>query len=697
MTRVSRWPLTLTPLVLAAVAALAVPVHAQAPIGGPANVTVNMRDVDIADVSQQVSRLTGRTIILDPAVKGTVNVTSATPLSPAGVWELFVSVLRGQGFAVVRNGRAWRVIPQANAAREPSSAPASGRVVTRTIRLRNLSPDAAARIFKPIVASFGSVEPIASPPAVIVTDYADNVARIAALARSLDGGGGGPGTATISLRYAAAKDVASAIEGALGEGDGASGGAGGVRAIADERSNIVVIRGTASAVAEARGIARTLDRPSGTAPVTRVFRLRNNDAEAVTTILRGLMGGEGAAAPNNPVARTLGRLSGMRGSRASGIRGINAGTGALATLTGAGDGAGASSSIGEAITGGSSGGVGGSASGFATPELAVQPAPELNAIVVRGAPAAVAAIAPLISELDVRRPQVMIEAAIVEITGDRAEQLGIQLGLGAAADGVTNSAGTSFSNLGLSLRQVLALVGSPAALTTAADGITGDFGSRGDFRILIQALGQSTRANLLSTPSITTLDNEPAEIVVGQNVPFRTGSYATDGNTTTPFTTIERADVGITLRVVPRVHEGDTIRLEVNQEVSSLVGAVAGAADIVTNRRSIQTTVLADDGQTIVLGGLISDDQTRVRSQVPVLGDIPVVGELFKSRRESKTRRTLFVFLKPTILRNSASVAAASAVKFDRVRNAEAGLRDEPSLLLEPPRARLPSEIDGIY
>lgn len=676
------------PLTFALAASLTMPALAQQPATpAPANVTVNMRDVEIADVAQQISRLTGRTIILDPSVKGTVNVTSATPLTTAGVWDLFVSVLRGQGFAVVRNGRAYRVVPQATAVREPTNGATSGRVVTRTIRLRNLSPEAAARIFRPIVASFGSVEPVTNPNAIVVTDYADNVARIEGLARSLDGGGSSANFTTITLRHASAKDVAAAIQGVLGEGQGEN--ASGPRAVADERSNVVLVRGNAQSLTQARRVAQMLDKPSGMAPVTRVFRLRNNDSEAVTAILRGLMGGEGAA--NNPVARTLGSLSAIGNSGTSQNPGAGLTSGGIASLGGNSGAGTAESSSGFSST------TNGSTDGFFTPDLSVQSAPELNAIVVRGSPTAIAEMESLITELDVRRPQVMIEAAIVEIAGDRSEQLGIQLGLGAAADGVTNSAGTSFSNLGLSLRQVLALVGSPAVAGLANDGLTGSFGERGDFGVLVQALGQSTRANLLSTPSITTLDNSPAEIVVGQNVPFRTGSYATDGNTTTPFTTIERADVGITLRVVPRVHDGDTIRLEVNQEVSSLVGSVAGAADLVTNRRSIQTTVLADDGQTIVLGGLISDDQMRVRSQVPVLGDIPVLGELFKSRRESKTRRTLFVFLKPTILRDSVSVAAAAAVKYDRVRNAEVVLQDEPSLLLEPPAARLPIEISGIY
>lgn len=687
----SRWSLTLALSAMLSFPLLAqtlpVPVVVPPP---PADVVVNMRDVDIADVAQQISRITGRTIILDPAVKGTVNVASATPLSPAGVWELFVAVLRGQGFAVTRNGRAWRVLPQATAVREPANGAATGRVITRMVRLRNVSPEAAARIFRPLVAAFGSIESVTNPNAIIVTDYADNVARVEGLARSLDGGGSGKGFDTITLRYAAAKDVAAAIQGIMGEDKPDSSGP---KAIADERSNIVLVRGDARSLAEARRVARLLDRPSGTAPVTRVFRLKFNDAEAVTKILRGLMGGQSAA--NNPIASTLASSS-RKGAGYGSTSGRSATTSnGGGTLTASPGGISADSLAGKVISAASSGS--GSDSGFATDDLAVEPAPELNAIVVRGSPAAIAALEPLISQLDVRRPQVMIEAAIVEITGDRSEQFGIQLGLGAAADGVTNSAGTSFSNLGLSLRQVLAFIGAPAAAGLANDGFTGNFGSKGDFSVLIQALGQSTRANLLSTPSVTTLDNETAEIVVGQNVPFRTGSYATDGNTTTPFTTIERSDVGITLRVVPRVHDGDTVRLEVSQEVSSLIGSVAGAADLITNRRSIQTTVLADDGQTIVLGGLISDDQIRTKSQVPVLGSIPIVGELFKSHRDSKTRRTLFVFLKPTILRDSKSVAAIAASKYDRVRDAEKKLQDEPSLLLEPPQPRLPVEIDGIY
>ena len=225
--------------------------------------------------------------------------------------------------------------------------------------------------------------------------------------------------------------------------------------------------------------------------------------------------------------------------------------------------------------------------------------------------------------------------------------------------------------------------------------------SRGDkFGILLQALGQSSKANLLSTPSITTLDNQAAEIIVGQNVPFRTGSFDRGGDGSNAFTTIERQDVGITMRVVPRVNQGDVIQLDISQEVSSLVNtAVAGAADLITNRRSIQTTVLADNGGTIVLGGLITDDRQSTRSEVPGLGRVPVLGGLFRSRNETNRRQTLFVFLRATILRDGSDAAQVSSDRFQRLRAIEAVPEGQGgSLLSEPqPVRRLPVEIEGLY
>lgn len=651
-----------------------------------ADVVVNMRAVDIADVAEQISRITGRTLILDPAVKGTVNVTSAEPLSVDGVWDLFQSVLRVHGFAAVRSGRSWRIIPQASAIRDAGSGGRlSGQdVTTRMIRLQNVSGEQAVRVFRPLIAQFGSIEAMASPNAIIVTDYAENVRRIESLARALDSGGGGRFD-SITLRYANAKDVAAAIQGVMGDGTAT----GGPRVVADERSNIVLVRGEPNMVSEARRLANTIDKPGAGVPITRMIRLDNGDAESVTEVLQGVLGEQGKV--TNPAARAVAggraRITRQQSSGTSQAAALS--TGSTASLLGAaaGDSApSAGSANGESA-----------AQGFSTPDLTVQPAPELNAIVLRGTPAAIAEVEPLIAQLDVRRPQVLIEAAIVEISGDQAEQLAVQLGIGAAAINRSTGLATSFTSPGQSLQQILSVIGAPAAAAVLPNGGSANIRVGDNFSILLQAIGQSTRSNLLSTPSLTTLDNEPAEIVVGQNVPFRTGSFTTDGNTLNPFTTIERQDVGLTLRVVPRIHQGNVVRLEVAQEVSSLTNAVTGAADLITNRRSIQTSVLADDGQTIVLGGLISDDRVQSRSQVPILGDIPIAGELFKSRRESHVKRTLFVFLKPTILRDRAAAGAVTEAKYARTRYDEAMLGKGPPLLLEPPRARLPVEISGVY
>lgn len=679
---------TLAALALAGIALDSVAVAQTAEQAQPGDIVINMRGVEIADVADQISRITGRTLILDPSVKGVVTVTSATPLSPSGVWELFQSVLRANGFSAVRSGRAWRIVPAANAVRDggvPNRAAGGQELVTRMVRLSNVPSADVARVVRPLVATFGSVEPLTSPNAIVITDYADNVRRVEAIARQLDGGSGAT-FATITLRNGNAADVAQSLMTVLGDQQGGTG----ARVAADARSNTVIIRGTPAAVAEARRIAASLDQPGGATPITRMFRLNYADAETVTEVLRGVLGqGESA---DNPVARSLSGTNPF--ARLSGSQGITAlSNSAASTGGGLGNAMQAANAATQPVMENKPAQT---PQGFSTPDLTVQPAPELNAVVVRGTPTAIASIENLITELDVRRPQVLIEAAIAEITGDDAEALGIQLGTSGAAlqpQGVA----TSFDQAGTSLGSILKALNVPAG-ALISNGLTGNVRIGDDFSILVQALGTSTRANLLSTPQITVLDNVAGEFVSGQNVPFVTGSVLTDATSVNPYTTIERKDVGITLRVLPRINAGDTIRLQVNQEASSIAEAQTQAAsDLVTNRRAINTTVLADNGQTIVLGGLITDDRQDSRQQVPILGDIPIVGELFKSRRESRTKRTLFIFLKPTILRDPADAAAAAKDKYARLRSEEIANTRRSSLLLAPPTPRLTVEIDGIY
>ncbi|MDF7777933.1 type II secretion system secretin GspD [Sphingomonas sp. AOB5] len=686
---------SLAALALAAIAfdsTVALAQTAPPPGAQNADVVINMRGVEIADVADQVSRITGRTLILDPAVKGPVTVTSATPLTPDGVWELFQSVLRANGFAAIRSGRAWRIVPAANAVREggvPTRGASGQALVTRMVRLTNVPSAEVARVVRPLVATFGSVEPLTNPNAIVVTDYADNVRRIEAIARQLDAGGGST-FASITLRNGNAPDVAQTLTTVLGDA---------VRVASDARSNTVIVRGTPASVAEARKIAASLDQPGGATPITRMFRLSYADSESVTNVLRGILGQQDEV--SNPVARSLGQGSRLsqsgRNNRSSPIS-------TLATNNANANNANAALG-GNALAGptptpaatGTSSQTSSSAQGFTTPDLTIQPAPELNAIVVRGTPAAIASIESLITDLDVRRPQVMIEAAIAEITGDDAEQLGIQLGGGGAALGLRSGAATSFSNNGPSLGAILTVLGVPAG-KLLGEGLTANINVTDDFSILVQALGVSTKSNLLSVPQVTVLDNSPAEIIVGQNVPFVTGSILTDSNSVTPYTTIERQDVGITLRVIPRINAGDTVRLEISQEASSIAtGLSVQASDLITNTRTINTTVLADNGQTIVLGGLVSDDYLEAKRQVPILGDIPLVGELFRSRRESRTKRTLFIFLRPTIIRDSDDATAVTSSRYARLRADEMDQSRNNSLLLKPRAPRLTVEIDGIY
>ena len=665
---------------------VAAQVQTPAPVAD--DVVINMRGADIRDVADQVARITGRTLVIDPAVSGQVNVVSAEPLSRNGVWELFLQVLRTSGFAAVRSGNVWRIVPQAavigGGSSETGPATSNQQIITRVIRLRNLPSDQAVRALRPLVAAAGAIEAISDPNAVVVTDYAENVRRVQQLAQTLDGGGGSS-FAAVTLEYANAVDVAESIGELLGSD------AGGPRVSADERSNTVLIRGEQADIAQARSIAASLDQPGGATPITRVVRLRNSDSETIAEIVGGLMGAEPSA--TNAVSRSLRTAS-------TGLASLSASNrdAAAAAVGLAGGGSGLGSGGQSALSPLPSTDTEGAPSGFQLQDVTVQAAPELNAIVMRGAPATVAMLEDLIVQLDLRRPQVKIEVAIVEITGDLGEQIGVQLGLGGSvpADGVAG--GSSFSTAGTAIGTVLTALGYPTG-RLLGEGLSVAAGQEGEFGLLLQALGTNTSANLLSSPNITVLDNTPAEIVVGQNVPFRTGSFATDGNSLNPFTTISREDVGLTLRVIPRVHEGNVVKLDVAQEVSSLVNAnVVGAADLLTSRRSIQTTVLADDGQTVVLGGLVSDDIQTANSRVPVLGSLPVVGGLFRSRRDSQTRRTLFIFIKPTILFDSRAASDAAQDSYDRLRQVEPPPYDpENPPRIGPVTPRLPVAVGDVF
>ena len=645
-------------------AALA-PLHAQQ-ADAPATFVINLRDADIRTLSEQVSEITGRTLVLDPNVSGIVTVISTEPLDIDGVWELYQSVLSVQGYAALPSGNLWRIVPQA-AIREGGGIMENngdvGRldVITRLVQLKNFPATTAVGALRPLVASFGYIEAVVDTNTLVITDTAENVRRIEGIARALDADTGQE-VFTLQIRNADALAVGAAVESVLNST--ASEGAV-AKVTVDPRSNLLLLKSNRETYEMVQRIVTDLDVPGqaipSTVPVTRVYKLRYADANSMAEVLRGLIGS--GSTVSNPIAEALPPVdvAPAEGSDAPEVRLVQPPP--VASLS--------------------------------AEDITIQPSVETNAVVVRARQEVQADLAALIAELDQRRPQVLIEAAIVEVSGDISEQLGIQLGFGTAAP-PGGFAATSFSPSGPTLDNILTLLGSPAAVGVAATGLSIGLSRQDKYGLLLQALGQSTKANLLSTPSITTLDNQAAEIVVGQNVPFRTGTFTGNGNTQN---TIERRDVGITMRVVPRVNQGDVIQLDISQEVSSLANtAVAGAADIVTNRRSIKTTVLADNGGTIVLGGLITNDRQTNRSEVPGLGKLPIIGGLFRSKSDSARKQTLFVFLRPTILRNRSDVAAVSNNRFQRLKAIEANPGDPSSLLGEPkPVRRLPVEIDGLY
>lgn len=646
---------------------------------------INLRDADIRALAEQVSDITGRTLILDPTVTGEITVISQEPLDKDGVWDLFQSVLGVQGFAALRSGTIWRVIPQANvreAGGELADDGAAGRldVITRLVQLENFPAATAVAALRPLVASFGYIEALPENNSLVITDSAENVDRLEEIARSLDQGDGSQ-VSTIGVRHGDATLIADALRSVLA---GESGGLA-PRVAIDARGSFLLVRGSPEMVEKVRLLVADLDQPGrqppSLIPVTRVYRLSFADAVSMVEVLRGVIGAQ--AGVTSALVDSVGPEPFLPSDRAS-----NA---AIADAFGATDPVAEGRTVSELTFGPPP------VASLAAEDITIQAAVDINAVVIRARAEVQEDLGRLVAQLDQRRPQVLIEAAIVEISGDIAEQLGVQLGFGDAAVDV-GFAATSFSNSGPSLSTILRLLEVPVAPAVSA-GLSAGLGDAGNYSLLIQALAQSTKANLLSTPSITTLDNQAASILVGQNVPFRTGSFATSGTGSDPFTTIERQDIGITLSVTPRINQGDVVQLDVIQEVSSISNAVVpDAADIITNRRLIQTSVLADDGGTIVLGGLISDDRTSFKSGVPVLGDIPILGKLFSSENKNGAKRVLFVFLRPTILRNRADVSRVSNNRFQRLQSIETEGVTPPSLMQrKKPVRSLPLEIDGLY
>lgn len=639
------------------VLALSLPAHA----AKPKTWKVNLKDADITALVSEVAEVTGKNFVVDPRVKGTITVISSKSLTASELYELFLGVLSVNGFAAVPSGSAVKIVPEVNAKQMavPVDADFSQKgdaLVTRVITLDNASAVDMVPVLRPMMPQFAHLAAIPSANALVISDHANNIEAIATIIRQLDGSDSDE-VEVLALKETRVDDVVSMLESLTGvSGPGAAASKDGkqfyrVRVVADSRSNRLLLKGSATGRKRLRELVATLDIPNERLGGVKVFRLKHASAKQVAEVLRGLVTGDG----------------GNRGGSSSPAP--------------------ASAAAGAAPV---------SVSGNGVSLIADD---SLNALVVRADPAMMKEVINVIDQLDQRRSQVLIQAAIVEVSGDNAQQLGVQWAAGDPKSGVGL---INFSTAGTSLASIAAAVASDTPPASFSDGAaialgktgTNANGDRTFYGALIQALATTTNANLLSTPSIMTLDNQEAKIVVGQNVPFITGSSTSSSSTTTnPFQTIERQDVGITLKVIPHIGEGGTVRLEIEQEVSAVLPSVQGvnSADLITSKRSIKTTVLADDGQTIVLGGLIKDDNTKTVSKVPLLGDIPLLGYLFRATSDKKTKQNLLVFLQPTLLRDGGSAVEMSRRQYDSIRTLDMSVSKNGKV------TRLPETVEAIY
>jgi len=576
------------------------------------NWQVNLNDADISAFIGQIADITGKSFVIDPRVKGKVTVVSTETMNTEAVYELFLSVLQVHGYAAVPAGDVIMVVQQNSVKQqgrdlENKYKKQSQEMVTKVITIKNTPALDLVPILRPLVAKYGHLAGVKSANALIISDHASNINRIEQIIDRLDKSGSEE-LEVIQLKEAWVGNVVTMLQSLdpdkVAQGKGAkSGGAGSIRVVADERSNRLIIKGEKTSRERIRTLIKQLDKPSYFSGSTKVIRLKYADSKKLAELLKNVMSDSDSGKKD--------------ANKAKGKASIHADE-------------------------------------------------ELNALVVRAEPSVLKEIDEIIHELDVRRAQVLIESAIVEVTGDVTDSLGFQWAVGDTDNPV---AGTNFGNAGQSLSSIA--TGIAAKTPTLSNGLTvGGFKeSNGqiDFGVIIQALESQSNTNLLSTPSIMTLDNQEAEIVVGQNVPFLTGSTTSSSNSN-PFTTISREDIGVTLKIKPHIHEGNELRLEVEVSAESVANTtVQGQADLITNKRKLKTMILAADEETIVLGGLISDDITETESKVPILGDIPLLGWLFKSKSTQHVKRNLMVFLRPTIVLDKQKATTLTHDKYNGI------------------------------
>ncbi|MGC4076759.1 MAG: type II secretion system secretin GspD [Rubrivivax sp.] len=654
-----------------------------------APVTVNFVNADIDAVARAFAAMIDRQIVVDPRVKGQITVYSEQPQSVQEAYQSFQSALRGLGFAVVESGGLLKVVPEADAKLQTGTVsidnvPVRGdQVITQIFRLRYENPNNLVAVLRPLISANNTINSNPGSSSLVITDYADNLQRIGRIIAALD-----QPTATdlevVPLQHAVAADLAPLVQrlaetGSTVTAPGAAAGAGATTVVADSRSNSLIIRApNAARLAAVRAAIDKLDRPaSGLGPSGGlwVVHLKNADAVKLATVLRAAFGTSGSSGSGSTTPTGLGT---------SGTPATPTTPTAPNAATGLGSG-GASTQSTSPVT----------PSGQPTTGGFIQADPATNSLIITAPEPLYRQVRAMIDQLDSRRAQVYIESLIVEVAGDNAAEFGFQWQglLGKNGDSTGFFAGTNYNNAAGNGNILTITTAAATGSTTGVSvgeglniGLLKRYGGTYALGALANLLQSQTKTNIVSTPNLITLDNEEAKIVVGENVPFITGQYTNTGtSTSSPFQTIERKDVGITLRIRPQIGESGTVRMTIYQEQSSvLTTATVGTTNAgpSTTKRSIESQVVVEDGQIIVLGGLVQDSFVEDKSKVPLLGDIPVIGALFRSESRTKKRTNLMVFLRPVVMRDADSSAKLSLDRYDQIRARQEDSQPVPSTLL---------------
>jgi len=598
---------------------------------------LNMENTDINTLISTVADKTGKNFIVDPRVKGKVTIISHQSITREELYQTFLSILEVHGFAAIPGDGVVKIVPDSTAKQSSirtatRGSPGQGdELVTRVVMVDYVNAMQLVPILRPLIPQQGHMAAFPSSNVLLVSDRADNIARIMQLIKRIDRPSN-EDVEVIALQHASASEMVRVL-GLLRKGGANKGAADAPVLVADERTNSILLGGNKSERLRLRALIAHLDTSTDDGGNTQVIYLKYADAASLVPVLTG-------------VSTNLTKASGNGKSAAAKKAATN---------------------------------------------ISIQADENTNALVITAQPDLMRSLQSVIRQLDIRRAQVLVEAIIAEISSTKTSELGVQFG---SLD--TNNTGAISSEFPGTGSSILGILNSDTLNLNGGLNIgIGDGTGNSRFGVLLRAIASDDDSNLLSTPNLVMLDNEESEIIVGQNVPFVTGSQATTGGVATPFQTIQRQDVGLTLKVKPQINEGDAIKLDITQETSSVVpdNSSVTSADIITNKRSIKTSVLVNDGEIIVLGGLISDDLTEGVSKVPVLGDVPLLGNLFRSRTTRKVKTNLVVFLHPVILKDGKGKLHASK-KYNYIRTKQLAAREDGVNLLDDDVAPVLPELD---